>query len=414
MARKTLYLIDGHAQIYRAYYAPFGALTSPSGEPTRAVHVFMQMLLNLLRDRRPDYLAMTLDVSDKSVFRVDIDPEYKANRQASPEDLGPQIERIVSILQAMKVPILRRRGFEADDVIATLCRRFDDDDLDIIIVSKDKDLDQLLGDRVSMYDPGKNCDIDVSAMIEAKGYGPDQAVEAQMLMGDSTDNIKGVLGVGPKKAAQLLQEYGNVENIIAHADDLTPKLRENMRAFTKRMDTVRQLVTLRDDVELSFDLADSEVEKFVPKACAPILLELGLNKLLDRVGADANRPTVGPARSTPAPAQGTLFSSEELTQGSVTDFQPSKAKYELIDTDEALADFAAMLSKRKAFAFDTETTSLTSAEADVVGLSFSFEPNTGYYIAVRGVGRTVSQEAVCKYLGPIFADAQIRKCGQNL
>ena len=204
MARKTLYLIDGHAQIYRAYYAPFGALTSPSGEPTRAVHVFMQMLLNLLRDRRPDYLVMTMDVSDKTVFRVDIDPQYKANRQASPEDLGPQIERIVSILQAMKVPILRRPGFEADDVIATLCRRFADDDLDIIIVSKDKDLDQLLGDRVRMYDPGKDRDIDVGAMIEAKGYGPDQAVEAQMLMGDSTDNIKGVLGVGPKKAAQLL------------------------------------------------------------------------------------------------------------------------------------------------------------------------------------------------------------------
>ena len=416
MARKTLYLIDGHAQIYRAYYAPFGALTSPSGEPTRAVHVFMQMLLNLLRDRRPDYLAMTLDVSDKTVFRVDLDPQYKANRQASPEDIGPQIKRIVSILQAMKIPILRRQGFEADDVIATLCRRFADNDLDIIIVSKDKDLDQLLGDRVRMYDPGKDRDIDVSAMIEAKGYGPDRAVEAQMLMGDSTDNIKGVLGVGPKKAAQLLQKYGNIENIIAHADELTPKLRENMRAFEPRMETVRQLVTLRNDVELTLDLADADAEKFQPKAGAPILAELGLNKLLDRVGAGADRPAAGPSTptSTPTSAQGTLFSSEELTQGSVTDFQPSKAKYELIDTDEGLADFAATLSKATAFAFDTETTSLTSAEADLVGLSFSFEPNTGYYIPVRGIGRTVSQEAVCKYLGPIFADARIRKCGQNL
>jgi DNA polymerase-1 len=414
MARKTLYLIDGHAQIYRAYYAPFGALTSPSGEPTRAVHVFMQMLLNLLRDRRPDYLAMTMDVSDETVFRVDIDPTYKANRQASPEDLGPQIERIVSILQAMKIPILRQQGFEADDLIATLCRRFADDDLDIFIVSKDKDLDQLLGDHVRMHDPGRDFDIDVSAMIEAKGYGPDQAIDAQMLMGDSTDNVKGVPGVGPKKAAQLLQNYGTVENVIAHADELTPRLRENMLAFRERMETVRRLVTLRDDVALSFDLADADVERFEPQAGAPILAELGLKKLLDRVGTQAGKPAAEAAAGTPASPQGTLFSSEELTQGSITDFQPSKAKYELIDTDEAVAEFADTLARTEAFAFDTETTSLTSADADIVGLSFSFQPHTGFYVPVRGIGRTVSQEVVCKYLGPIFADARIRKCGQNL
>ena len=144
MPRKTLYLIDGHAQIYRAYYAPFRALTSPTGEQTRAVHVFLQMLLGLLRDRKPDYLAMTMDVADETVFRVDLDPSYKGNREPPPEDLPPQIDRIISILQAMKVPILRKQRYEADDILATLCRQYAGD-FDIYVVSRAKDLDQLLG-----------------------------------------------------------------------------------------------------------------------------------------------------------------------------------------------------------------------------------------------------------------------------
>src|SRR5262245_21547888 len=131
MARKTLYLIDGHAQMYRAYYAPFGALTAPSGEPTRATHVFTQMLLNILKNRRPDYLAMVMDMADADVFRTSIEPGYKANRQAAPEDLAPQIERIVHILTAMRVPILRLHGFEADDILATLCERHYKNKLDI-------------------------------------------------------------------------------------------------------------------------------------------------------------------------------------------------------------------------------------------------------------------------------------------
>lgn len=405
MTRKTLYLIDGHAQIYRAYYAPFGNLTSPAGEPTRAVHVFTQMLLNILRDRRPDYLAMVMDVSDKTVFRVEIDPEYKAHRQPPPEDLSPQMDRIVEILRAMGVPILRQEGFEADDILATLCRRHAEDGLDIVLVSKDKDLDQLLGDRVRMYDAGKDVDIDAAAMIAAKGYGPEQAVEAQMLMGDSTDNIKGVTGVGSKKAADLLRKYGTVAGIVAHADELTPKLRENILAFAERMETVRQLVTLRPDVEIELDLARADTSRFDPAAAAPILDTLGLKRLLDRVGTsgDSQAPRTESGPQPPA-ASGTLFDqAAETTAG-----------YELVDTEEALVALARKLAKTTAFAFDTETTSLVPATADLVGLSVSFEPNTGVYVPVRGVGRTLSEDALRKHLGPIFANERIAKCGQNL
>jgi DNA polymerase I len=426
VARKTLYLIDGHAQIYRAYYAPFGALTAPTGEPTRAVHVFVQMLLNILRDRKPDYLAMTMDTSDETVFRREIDPTYKSNRQPPPEDMPPQIDRIVSILQLMKVPILRLPGFEADDILATLCEQYGGENLDLFLVSRDKDLDQLLGEHVRMYDPAKDRDIDVASMREEKGYGPDQAIEAQMLMGDSTDNVKGVLGVGPKKAAQLLQQHGSLSEILAHADDLSPKLRENILAFRDRMDTVRRLVTLRRDVPISLDLSEADVRRFNPMAAAGILRELGLNRLLERVGdSTSSAAAAAPAKAagSPAPAptriSESLFGDEtesdaaELPTGLI-DADRGGAQYRLVDTDHSLAAFAKELAGVEAFAFDTETTSLVPAAADLVGLSFSWRAGDGCYIPVRGVGNTVSVDAVRKHLGPIFADEKIRKCGQNL
>lgn len=457
MARKTLYLIDGHAQIYRAYYAPFAQLTSPKGEPTRAIHVFTQMILNLLRDKKPDYLAVTLDVGDESVFRVEIDPEYKAHRDPAPEDLPPQIERIVTILQTMEIPILRIQRYEADDIMATLCARHAGPDCDVYLVSRDKDLDQLLTDHVRMYDPGKDRVIDAAAVLAEKGYGPNLAVEAQMLMGDSTDNIKGVVGIGPKKAADLLQKYGSVQNIIDHADELTPKMRENVLAFRDRQDAVRKLVTLLPDVPIDFDLATADVSRFKPAAAATLLDELGLRRLLDRVAdksaltpadqsrADeshapargreqtdvapdqpTNRPTPKQKLRQPSDPQGSLFGggdedkpSDDSDTTSIST-QSVTGDYHLIDTTQSLRDLAERLSSVSAFAFDTETRAdnadwaVRPSYADMVGISIAWEPGKAYYIPVRGVGRTVPLEAVREHLGPIFANASIRKCGQNV
>lgn len=504
MSRRTLYLIDGHAQIYRAYYAPFGNLTAPTGEPTRATHVFLQMLFGILYDRRPDYLAMTMDCADETVFRVQIDSTYKQNRQPPPEDLPPQMDRIVSILQAVGIPILRLQGFEADDILATLCHRLTGEDVDVYLVSRDKDLDQLLADRVRLYDPGKDRVIAVADMVEEKGYGPAQAVEAQMLMGDSTDNVRGVPGVGPKKAAQLLQKYGCVAEILAHADELTPKLRENILAFRERAETVRRLVTLRKDVPIGFDLADAAVSRFDLAAAIPILDELGLNRLLDRISnqtrareSSANRPSPTPRTADPtahssetpagrpsaaaspagqktrsrqaaatgpslfaedaeqavqpdsAPAAGSaptaqadgetarqdqeasrsggqvamgLFPDRAAApapgtqegQSTLIDVTQSPGRYELVDTIEALDGLARKLAAVPVFAFDTETTGLVPATADLVGLSFSWESGRGYYVPVRGVGRTVPVEAVRERIGPVLADPGVRKCGQNV
>ncbi|MBI5762897.1 MAG: DNA polymerase I [Planctomycetes bacterium] len=463
MARKTLYLIDGHAQIYRAYYAPFAQLTSPRGEPTRAIHVFTQMILNLLRDKKPDYLAVTLDVGDESVFRVEIDPEYKAHRDPAPEDLPPQIERIVTILEKMEIPILRMKRYEADDIMATLCARHAGPDCDVYLVSRDKDLDQLLTDHVRMYDPGKDRVIDAAAVLAEKGYGPDLAVEAQMLMGDSTDNIKGVVGIGPKKAADLLKKYGSVQSIIDHADELTPKMRENVLAFRERQDTVRKLVTLLPDVPIDFDLAAADVSRFKPSAAAALLDELGLRRLLDRVAdktaqaptdsprpdephasvedpprrasgsvksdvapdQSSNRPPAKQKTKQPIDPQGSLFGGDDDTatddgDTASTSIQSVTGDYHLIDTTQALRELAEKLAAVKSFAFDTETRAdnpdwaVRPSYADMVGISIAWEPGKAYYIPVRGLGRTVPLEAVREHLGPIFANPSIRKCGQNV
>ena len=430
MAAKTLYLIDGHAQIYRAYYAPFGNLSSPTGEPTRAVHVFTQMLLNLLRDRKPDYLVMTLDVDDRTVFRTQIDPDYKGNRDASPEDMGPQIERIISIVQSMGIPILQLSGYEADDLMATIARRHAGTDLDVFLVSRDKDLDQLLNDHVFMYDPMKDEVITEASMRAAKGFGPDKAIEAQMLMGDSTDNIKGANGVGPKKAAQLLEKYGSVAAIIDAADELTPKLRENILEFKERADVVRQLVTLKTDVEFEFDLAAAVSDTFEIKNAVPILNELGLRRLVERLSgeadADAPRAAVDSEKQSSkksAPASqtrsntGFLFGDPDddsgLTGGAGT-FDASDVNYELIDSKAAFSAFVKKLKKQKAFAFDTETTGLNPADAELCGISISWNAGTGYYIPVRGIGKTLDEVLVRDALTPIFADETIAKRGQNL
>ncbi len=420
--RKSLYLIDGHAQIYRCYYAPFRPLTAPGGEPTKAVYVFMQMLLGLLRDKRPDFLAMTLDTSDETVFRREIDPEYKAHREPPPEDLPPQTERIVEILAAVGVPVLRVPGFEADDLIATLCRRLRDDDLDVVIVSRDKDLDQLITDRVRLLDPMQDRVIDAAALREEKGYGPELAIDAQTLMGDSTDNVRGVEGIGPKKAADLLARFGSVAGVIAHADALTPKLRERVRAFAPRVETVRRLVTLKDDVPFEFDLAAADACRFDLSRARPIFERLGFQRWLADLPEGAGGTAAGSSSGAGSAAESAPQST--MPPGELTFAppphgaeprrrEPNATRATLVDTSAALDALAQRLAAAPMFAFDTETTGLRPADADLVGISVALEPGAGFYVPVRGIGKTLPPERVRIALGPVFAGARVRKCGQN-
>jgi DNA polymerase-1 len=409
---KTLYLIDGHYQIYRAFYGLPQSLTSPSGEPTGATHVFCAMLFNLLRERKPDYVAVVMDVSDETVFRREIDESYKAHRDAMPEALEVQADRIVSIVEALGVPIHRLGGFEADDLMATIVERLCDQDVMIYLVSRDKDLDQLLSDRVRLLDPTKDEVIDPAKLLENKGFTPAQAVEVQTLVGDATDNIPGVSGVGPKTAAKLIAQYGTAEAVLAHADELTPKLRERVLAFAPQLPITRRLVTLRRDVPMEFDLAACGRDRLRPDAVRPIFGELRFHRLMEAL--DTLGVGLGAA---PDPRSGFELSSESGAGAAAkepTVFRGATLGYALVDTPEKFAAFLAELRKQSEFAFDTETTGLNPNDSDVVGMSFSWKTGEAYYIAVRSMmGATLPVEAVAAQLKPVFEDASVAKVGQN-
>ena len=229
-SKKSFYIIDGHAQIFRAFFAPFRDLSSPTGEPTKATYVFVQMLLNLIQQRNPDYLCMVIDSGDETVFRREFYPEYKANRTAKPPDLAPQEARILQIVRDAGIPIFVKPGYEADDLIATMARRLCDMDFEIFMVSKDKDLRQILSPCTHMYDVQNDEIIDEAKLQEKLGFTPAEAIEVQTLMGDVTDNVPGIPGVGEKTAVKLVRKYGSSKGVLEHLDELTPKLKENFQA----------------------------------------------------------------------------------------------------------------------------------------------------------------------------------------
>ena len=391
---KTFYLIDGHAQIFRAYYAPFGAqLNAPDGEPTKATYIFTQMMLGILEKQKPDYLAVALDYGDSSTERKEFFPEYKANRDAAPEDFGPQVRRIEELLGIMSIPTFKVKGQEADDIIATIGRLLEEEEIELRIVSKDKDLHQLLTDKVKMWDPQKDFITDPENLLEDKGYTPEQAVEIQTLTGDSTDNIPGVPGIGPKKAAALIQKYGSVAGVREHVEELTPKMSENVANQGDLFDLTRRLVTLNREVDFEFDLGACRTEKVTLKKLKPRFEELGFRRLLSRL-------------DDPAEAS---EEEKEAVRESVS------GDYRLVNTEKDLESFLSELKKIDFFAIDTETTSVHAVDCELVGLSFSWEKGKGWYLALRSnKGDTLDPDAALEALRPFLEDPAIGKCGQNI
>ncbi|MDM8007241.1 MAG: DNA polymerase I [Phycisphaerae bacterium] len=429
---KRFFLIDGLSQIFRCYYAPFQNLSTPAGEPIKATYVFSNMLLQLVREQKPDYLAMVMEGGDeKAVFRKELDPQYKANREPPPEDLAPQIERILQIIRSQGIPVLSVPGFEADDLLATLATRLAGEDLEIVMVSRDKDLDQLVTGQVRLYDPMKNEFIGPREIEAQKGYRPEQAIEIQTLVGDSTDNIQGVRGIGPKKAAALIAKYGTAKAVVDHADELTPAMRKNVLDFADRLEQTRQLVTLRRDVPLDLDLESCRFQGIRPAVLKAIFAELGFRRLTDLMGAEPGppEPPRAPAvqhagsHSRPAAhAQLSLFGGDESApilppaqpQPSPPRARQDDRNYRLIDGQDRFRDFLARLKAQPVFAIDTETTSLSPVDAELAGLSFSWQADTGYYLPLRGVGQCLPIGPTLEALRPILADPNVKKIGQNI
>jgi DNA polymerase-1 len=418
---KTLYVLDGHWQFFRAYHAIRTGMSSPvTGEPTNLTFGFVGMLLKLMRDYAPDYLAVTIDVSgDTGTFRSEIYPEYKTNRDPPPDDFHPQVERCLALLEAMRIPLVTASGVEADDVIATLVKRLraEHPEIRIRIVSRDKDLTQLLGEGVEMFDPYKEELVSPEVIFKTDGVEARHVVDILALMGDTIDNVPGVPGIGPKTAARLVLEYGSAENLLAHLDDIKGKRRENLEASRKQIPLSRQLVTLRDDVKLDFDLNAAAIEP--SKLPVPELLaafrELGFNQHQDALKALAGALDAEPAapKSTGSDRfEDSLFGGESTAVAT----PPPDVTYKAITTIDDLDALIERIRDKGECAIDTETDSLAPVRANLCGVSLALEPAEAFYIPTRSPDPKahLDTETVIERLRPIIEDESIAKIGHNL
>ena len=425
---RSVFIIDGHAQIFRAYFAPMRPLTSPTGEPTKATYVFMQTLLQLIEQHQPEYLVMVVDTGKRDLFRTKLYPEYKANRPAPPPDFKPQEQRIIKLVQEVGIPVLSLSGFEADDIMATIAHHLADEDFRVVLVSKDKDLRQLVTDKVVLLDAATGKTLDPAGVEEEFGYAPAKAIDIQTLTGDTTDNVPGIPGIGEKTAAKLLKQYGSAQEIYQHLEELTPKLRENLRQHAEVLTISRQLVTLRTDVPIEIDVEKYRFNGLNQEALARNFTELGFHALLKRLGINAAPAT---AKKAPDAFATDLFGNAHAASGSsaVSDQTPAPAfsaapalqtsedcDYRLVNTPETFAAFLAELKQQKLFAFDTETDALGAMASNIVGMSFSWKPKTGFYVAIAGpLGEKVLPSAqVVEALRPILEDASVAKVGHNI
>ncbi len=380
---KTLFLIDGNSYIYRAYYA-IRSLSTRSGFPTNAIFGFANMLLKVLREQKPTYVAMVLD-SPGTTFRHQLYPEYKANRPPMPEDLVLQMPRIDDLIAAFRVQAIRVPGMEADDIIATLAHIYAGKVDKVVIVSSDKDLMQLITDKVVMLDTMKDRWVDEEAVVEKFGVKPSQVVQVQALMGDPSDNIPGLAGVGPKTAGKLIARFGSVEGLLEHSEEVGGKIGEQLPHQMEELRTSLSLVTLKNDVPVDQTLDDLAVSDLDTQAVRALFEELEFARLVNEL--------------VPREALG-------------------REGYRTVTTEQELDDLVARLQKVDRFAFDTETDNRDAMRASLVGISFSWSDGEAAYIPLDhsylGVPTQLAVENVRKKLGPILADPHKKKIGQNI
>ncbi len=430
-AGKTIYIIDYFAQLFRAYHAIRGGMSSPvTKEPTNATFGYVGMLLKVLREYKPDYLVVAMDKSgDRETFRSTIYPEYKANREPPPLDFRPQATRCLELTSLMGIPVFGVETFEADDVIATLVThlRKEQPDLNIRIVSKDKDLEQLLDDHVAIADVHKDELVTVETLREKKGITPQQVIDMLALMGDTVDNVPGVKGIGPKTAAQLIGEYGTLDNLLAHLDEIKGKRRENIEAAKDALPLSKTLVTLRHDVPLEFDLGQSEVhlDALPVEKLIEAFKELGFNRMQDDlravVGGEATsdevKPSSPPAKLNDA-IDGGLFAGvvDEVRSDTQAQRETKRGTYECVRTSKQLDAVARQLTQADMISIDTETTGINPMQAELCGVCLSVEVGKGWYIPVRSPepDKHLDAATVINALRPILEDPKRPKCGHNI
>ncbi len=406
---KHLYLVDGSGYIFRAFFA-LPPMNRADGTPTNAVFGVTSMLLNLIEQTDADYVAVIFDAKRQN-FRNDIYPDYKGHRPDAPEELVPQFPLIHEAVDALNLPCLQMEGFEADDLIATYAEQAKKLGAEVTVVSSDKDLMQLVDDRVSMWDPMKNIAIKHDQVVEKFGVGPDRVVDVQALAGDSTDNVPGVPGIGIKTAAQLINEYGDLDTLLSRAEEIKqPKRRESLIEHAELARISRQLVRLKNDVEVTTPLTELKRRDLDKDRLMTFLQANNFKRLIARVG-DGTETGGAADKAADVPA-------------------PADAEYELVQDVDTLKAWVARAEKAGVVAVDTETTSLNQMRAELVGISLSVEAGKACYIPVAHVApgsgggdllgggaeppKQIAKAEALKILKPMLEDPGVLKVGQNI
>ncbi|MCA9076409.1 MAG: DNA polymerase I [Planctomycetaceae bacterium] len=386
-----LYLVDTFSLIFQVYYAIRQPMTGTRGQPTNAVYGFTGDLEHLIKEMQPTHLICAMESSEEQE-RVAIYDEYKAHREEMPDDLRPQIDMILDVIQAYNIPIIQAPGWEADDVIATLATRAAADGMDVRIVSNDKDLRQLIGPKVKMYNIRKRQFQDEEHLLKEWGITPEQVIDFQSLVGDSVDNVPGVPLVGPKKASALIEKFGTLENILANADQAPgKKLAENLKTYANQARMSRDLVTLRTDLDLNYDWDEARISDPNREQLLELFEDFGFRRY-----ADAMRT--------------------ELSSSKIKDAKDTERQWTTIDTEDAFAKFVKELSEQQSFCVDLETTSQNPLRADIVGWAFCWEAHQGYYIPVDAPPGTpkLDHNSVLNVLRPFLEDPQREIVNQNI
>lgn len=384
MPEKRLFLIDGNSILYRSYYA-IRNLTNTKGFPTNAIYGFLATLKKLTDQEKPDYLGIVFDAKGPTI-RHDAFKDYKAQRKPMPEDLVVQLPVLKNVLQAMNIPWFEYEKYEADDVIGTLSHHAAQHRLHTVIVSTDKDLLQLVNDTTSVYNPSKDIHLDRERVKEHFGVDPSQVIDVLSLWGDPSDNIPGVPGVGEKTAKALIKQFGSLDNLLAHLDQVrNERIRKAIASNLDQLKLSRQLVEVEKALSLEFDLPALSVSEPNPEKLIPLLQELGFASFL----------------------------TEHISaRGQAHD------NYRVILDENQLVALINQIKKAKRVSLDTETDSPRPTQARLVGMSFSIEPEKACYLPLRhdyaGAPAQIPKERAFALLGRVLSDPEIKKVGQNI
>ncbi|MEM1324493.1 MAG: DNA polymerase I [Bacteroidota bacterium] len=420
MSDKRLFLLDGHALVYRAHFAFINRpLINSKGFDTSAITGFVRTLWDLMKSQNPTHLAVAFD-TNKPTFRHEMYEPYKANREEQPEGIAAAFPYIIEILKAFKIPIVTLDGFEADDVIGTLAKQAEKEDYNVYMVTPDKDFAQLVSSNIFLYKPsrmGNGIEIlgEQEVLEKWQIERVDQVADVLGMQGDAVDNIPGIPGIGKKTAVKLLAQFGSMEGLLENTDQLKGKQKEKVEAFADQGRLSKKLAIIDINVPIQFDAEQYILEPFDRPRLTELFEELEF-KTLSR--AILEKPQIQKVTTSKPSAQGTLFDLPESTvtsTGSASNKQnitTCEHSYHLVDTAEGRAELVKKLAAADSFCFDTETTSVDPNEAELVGIAFSITPCEAYYIPMPA-----DYEEACRILGDfkeVLENPNIEKVGQNL